>query len=238
MFEVLAASAPRRARSFAASCLSAVAHGAFTALVILVGRSAAPLLGAERTVATPLPLFTGPRAPAGRQAAPPSVHAEAPSIAPAPTSIPSIAPPAIDPVTIPMPSTGVAPATTPGGASGRWAVGVLGTTLPGDPAAPWSADQVDQPTELLGTVTPRYPEAFRRSGIAGTVTLRYVVDSVGRVERGSFQVVEATDSAFALAARDALAGARFRPARAGGRPVRQLVHQRIVFALGGEGPRR
>jgi protein TonB len=83
----------------------------------------------------------------------------------------------------------------------------------------------------ISTPRPRYPEPLRAAGIEGRAVLRFVVDTLGRVEGGSATVVQATHPAFGDAALAALPAMRFRPAEAGGRRVRQLVELPIDFVL-------
>lgn len=85
------------------------------------------------------------------------------------------------------------------------------------------------PAELLSQPTPRYPAALQSAGVAGSVVLEFVIESSGRVERGSVRVVESSHPAFENAARVAVLGARFRPAHLVGRPVRQITQQRVRF---------
>ena len=84
---------------------------------------------------------------------------------------------------------------------------------------------------LPGAPRARYPESLRQAAVEGQAVLRFVVDSAGRVERGSVVTVSATHGLFAAAAREALAGTRFAPAEVGGRRVRQLVEQAYAFTL-------
>ena len=93
--------------------------------------------------------------------------------------------------------------------------------------------QVDQQvTALSGYRTPRYPEAMRSLGVEATITAQFVVDTLGRIEANSLELRDAQHAPFFPAVREALANARFRPAKANGRRVRQLVMQSFVFSLG------
>jgi protein TonB len=97
--------------------------------------------------------------------------------------------------------------------------------------APFDAATVDRAVLPISTPRPRYPEPLRAAGIEGRAVLRFVVDTLGRVEGGSATVVQATHPAFGDAALAALPAMRFRPAEAGGRRVRQLVELPIDFVL-------
>ena len=84
---------------------------------------------------------------------------------------------------------------------------------------------------LAGNPAPRYPSMLQSAGLEGDVRAQFVVDTLGRVEQGSLQVLQSTHDLFVAAVRDALARARFRPAEVGGRKVRQLVEQTFTFRI-------
>jgi periplasmic protein TonB len=98
-------------------------------------------------------------------------------------------------------------------------------------ASVYSVTEVDQLPELLGGLSPAYPEALRRTGMNGAVVLEYVVSASGRVEPGSVRVVRSTHPAFSAAAADALLNARFKPAHRSGQAVPVLVQQTIRFVF-------
>jgi len=84
---------------------------------------------------------------------------------------------------------------------------------------------------LPGSAVPRYPGLLQSAGVDGHVRAQFVVDTLGRVEQGSFRVLETTHDLFTAAVREALVRARFSPAEAGGRKVRQLVEQTFSFSI-------
>lgn len=90
---------------------------------------------------------------------------------------------------------------------------------------------VDQPPEMLMMGQVRYPDELRRMGVQGRVTLRCILGPDGRVDPGTVQVVSAADVGFISAAREALLGARFRPAKVGGQPVRVVITVPIDFKI-------
>ncbi|HWG33835.1 MAG TPA: energy transducer TonB [Gemmatimonadaceae bacterium] len=95
-----------------------------------------------------------------------------------------------------------------------------------------SSERVDRQAEpLAGTLAPHYPDALRASGLEGTVVARFVVDSAGRVEDGSFVTAGSANPLFVAAVENALSRARFRPAESHGMRVRQLVEQSFTFVL-------
>lgn len=92
--------------------------------------------------------------------------------------------------------------------------------------------QVEKQVEpIASTQQVAFPEALRSSGVGGEVTGQFVVDTLGRVEPGSFKVLKATNDMFASAVRSHLPRMRFYPAEVGGRKVRQLVQQGFVFNI-------
>jgi protein TonB len=78
---------------------------------------------------------------------------------------------------------------------------------------------------------PDYPAALRAAMIEGSVLLQFVVDSTGRVEPPSVAVLQPAHALFVESARRWLTRTRYTPAQIGGRPVRQLVQQELVFSL-------
>jgi TonB family protein len=81
------------------------------------------------------------------------------------------------------------------------------------------------------SAAPEYPPRLLAVGIAGEVTARYVVDTLGAVDTTSFTVVQSSRSEFAEAVRRALPGMHFRPAMQRGRLVRQWVEQTFHFRI-------
>jgi protein TonB len=81
------------------------------------------------------------------------------------------------------------------------------------------------------SAAPVYPPAMETRGIEGHVIMRFVVDSTGWVDMASAMTVEATAPEFERAVRDALPRMRFRPAKVGERPVRQLAEQLFRFEV-------
>jgi len=99
-------------------------------------------------------------------------------------------------------------------------------------SSPLTKDMVEQPVVALpGTATPRYPAMLQSAGVEGSVRAQFVVDTLGRVEQGSFRALESTHDLFTAAVRDALTRARFKPAEVGGHRVRQLVEQSFAFSI-------
>jgi TonB family protein len=96
----------------------------------------------------------------------------------------------------------------------------------------YSVLQVDQMVERYPSSTaPVYPPELSAQGKEGKVDATYVVDTIGRVDTTTIQVLQSDDPRFTESVRTALGEARFRPAKRAGQPVRQLVQQRFSFKL-------
>ncbi|HET7042266.1 MAG TPA: hypothetical protein VFI13_09610, partial [Gemmatimonadales bacterium] len=78
----------------------------------------------------------------------------------------------------------------------------------GDPLALGSATSVidesvvDDPPTLLVAAPVRYPAVLQAAGVEGTVTLSFVIDTLGHVEPKGIEVVNATVAGFVPAARE------------------------------------
>lgn len=93
-------------------------------------------------------------------------------------------------------------------------------------------NQVEFPVVLdKRSPLPRFPQMLKDAGVEGMARLRFVVDTLGRVELETVQVVESTHPAFATAVQASLPRLRFSPARVGGRTVRQLVEFPVQFQI-------
>jgi hypothetical protein len=119
---------------------------------------------------------------------------------------------------------------------GKWS-GARGE-LPFGPETPFVPDtvfsvlQVDEMVERHpGSAAPVYPRDLLAIGAEGVVQATYVVDTTGRVDTTTIEVLHSDDPRFTASVRTALGGMRFRPARRAGRPVRQLVGQRFRFQV-------
>jgi TonB family protein len=116
-------------------------------------------------------------------------------------------------------------------------VGVEGGTATG--VTPPSGDQVystlqvDQPPALLSAppLDRDYPTLLRQAGIKGRVVIEAVIDTTGKAELTSIEVVQTPHPGFNEAAKRWMTRALFRPARKDGKPVRVLVRQAIDYSL-------
>jgi protein TonB len=91
--------------------------------------------------------------------------------------------------------------------------------------------EVEQQVEALSGTNLDYPESMRNSGVEGQVTAQFVVNENGRVETGTFKVLDSSNPAFTAAVKAALPRMKFRPAKIGKTSVSQVVQQAFVFKL-------
>jgi protein TonB len=76
-----------------------------------------------------------------------------------------------------------------------------------------------------------YPDDLRKARVQGQVLARFVVDTTGRAEPGSFMVVRSSDPRFTFAVRQVITAMLYEPAQLGGHKVRQMVQQPFTFML-------
>ena len=107
-----------------------------------------------------------------------------------------------------------------------------GVTPPSDNQV-YSTLEVDQPPALLSAppLDRDYPTLLRQAGIAGRVVIEAVIDTTGKAEPSSIEVVQTPHPGFNEAAKRWMARALFRPARKTGKAVRVLVRQAIDYSL-------
>ncbi len=91
--------------------------------------------------------------------------------------------------------------------------------------------EVGSPPQLLWSPPLAYPPEMFEAGIEGSVTLEALVDTTGRVEPGSIEVVKSTRPQFEGPAKEMLRNSRFQPGSSGGRPLRTQVRLPIVFDI-------
>jgi len=102
-----------------------------------------------------------------------------------------------------------------------------------DPTAIWLVTAVSQRPALRTPMRLVYPDSLRAQGIRGSVTLEFVVDTLGRVEP-AIRVVQAAHRALVEPAKAMVLSARYRPARVGDRAVRVLLATRVRVGGGGQ----
>ncbi len=114
------------------------------------------------------------------------------------------------------------------GVEGGVSTGIVGGTGPVDlGSVVVSSAQADEPPEMITPGPKRTPGGFE--GVPGKVLLSFIVDTLGRAESGSVKVVTTTNKVFDEAARELVLKSNFKPGRNGGRTVRVLVQQAVLF---------
>lgn len=121
---------------------------------------------------------------------------------------------------------------------------VLATVLCAGPFARSAAAQDDKvypiaevtnPPKLSSTVqaarliSESYPADLKSRGVGGMVELQFVVDSKGKVEAGSVEVVDATQTALGEAAKKVVARLDFAPGKLNGTAVKTKVVLPIIY---------
>ena len=98
--------------------------------------------------------------------------------------------------------------------------------------SPLPNEYADKPAlGVEGNPTPRYPDLLRAAGVRGSVVMRFVIDTTGRVAARTVEARHSDDELFTAAVRAVLPRMRFLPAEANGRKVPVLVEQRFEFRL-------
>jgi protein TonB len=222
MLTTLIASRASRTNSFRAQSLSVALHAALITGAVLATQRAAAVL--QPVVAEPVHYVpvtdVAPRPAAAAIAAP---RLKGFQLVPTPIVIPD----ALPPIDLSR------PVTDPNDFSGS---GVLGGHHDGVVVSPTSGplteDQVDVQARLVpGTGRPSFPESLRAAGLAGEVSVQFVVDSTGRADMKTLEVLVSSHERFTEAVRRALKDARFVPAEFRGKKVPQLVRMPFVFSL-------
>ncbi len=119
------------------------------------------------------------------------------------------------------------------GVEGGVFTGLAGGTGPIDLSQVFEEAVVDEIPERISCPSLDYPRMMQQANIEGNVLLQFIVDTTGRVERGSAEMINSTHRAFEGPARNMIARCLFRPGRVRGRAVRVLVQMPIIFALRG-----
>jgi len=233
MFTTLPESRAIRTRNARSTMASVVLHGA-----LIAGAVAMTL--PRRVDATPepvkerIPVYVAmpdrprqPVTPIPQRTQPTQPSAPLPTIA-APTITPTTLPP-IDFSSPPLPAEQIV-IGGPGALTAPF-IGAGGSSVltPGGIVDVGAVERI--PRILGGAPAPRYPGALRESGVSGRVVVRFVVDTLGRVEPDAVVVLEATHALFADAVRSALGLYRFSPGEIGGRKVRTMMEQPFTFTL-------
>lgn len=104
-----------------------------------------------------------------------------------------------------------------------------GLTPPAD--AVYAEAVVEERPALLSAPPPPYPDILKQAGIQGRVLLSAIVDTTGRVEPNSIQIVKSPNPGFDVPAKSWVLQALFRPARLHGQAVRVHVTLPIDYSI-------
>jgi periplasmic protein TonB len=235
VFSTLLESRPTRQRRTGSSVASIVGHSlVITAAVVATARDTMSGLKKPEQVEVVYFPHTAPPPPAPR----PARRASASVIASPSTSplVQRIVVPTAIPTSIPAVDFSAVAGTTDFIAAPIGTADVLCATercrghalVEGDHVL-WSS--ADVAMRVREQIPPRYPESLRRAGIEGDVLTKFVVDTTGRIEMRSIEILSATHEGFSAAVREALARMRFTPSMVGERKVRALAVMPFRFTL-------
>lgn len=233
MLDRLVASRPARTREGTATSavVAVLLHGGLVTAAILATWPA-PRQVAQTIILDEAPLYAPPSGAASRnRGAVPALprHWQTPD--PRSFSVPT-------PDVGPLPPLGIRESRWNGSRAGDLESGGVGSVLSGGAAPAGAPDGtvywegvVDEPPVLLTHPALEYPALQRAAGLEGVVVFEVVIDSTGIPEPASLRVIEASHRGFVAPASHVVLGARFRPGRVRGRPVRVLVRQPISFQI-------
>ena len=97
-------------------------------------------------------------------------------------------------------------------------------------ATPSVVGQIDEPPLLISHPPIRYAPEMQALRIGGTVIVKAILDTTGRVLPATMKVVESPNPIFNAESRRVVLAALYRPARIHGRPARVTIRQTITFA--------
>lgn len=119
------------------------------------------------------------------------------------------------------------------GVEGGVARGVEGGTGPVITDQPYMEAVVEErPERIDGTCAAlRYPSALQQAGMSGRVMIEFVIDTLGRAERGSLRVINSFHPLAETPAKETVQSCRYRPGRIQGRAVRVRVQIPINFVI-------
>ena len=230
MLGVLLESRARRQRRSGGAALSVATHLAIIAFITMTTVRVAPARpNHERPTAVVFapPKTVSPRLArvvSNQRASGPAIDIPTMPHIPVPQTIPMSLPP-IDSKNVAASNDVVL-----GGGDSHAAAGPL-SILEGEAPASTDWRGTELIMRILTPARPRYPERLRALGIEGTVVVRFSVDTTGRVDSKSAQIISATNPEFSRAVLEALDGFRFRPAEVGGRHVAALAEMPFEFRI-------
>ena len=86
-------------------------------------------------------------------------------------------------------------------------------------------------SRIISSAKPRYPDALRSANVAGRVLVRFTVDTAGRIDQSTVEVLGSTNDLFSEAVKRVLPSFRFRPAEINGIRVRSVAEMPFEFAV-------
>ena len=81
------------------------------------------------------------------------------------------------------------------------------------------------------SAAPIYPTELIEQSVEGSVLTNFVIDTTGRADTSTIEILQSTHPLFAQSVRVAIPDMRFSPAMVQGRKVRQVVEQRFQFRI-------
>ncbi|MEP6731209.1 MAG: energy transducer TonB [bacterium] len=92
-------------------------------------------------------------------------------------------------------------------------------------------DVEESAVRAAGSAAPVYPSELMKEGTEGGVFVRFVVDTSGRADPATIEIVRSTHPLFTQSVRQAVPLMMFSAASVGGRHVRQAVEQNFEFRI-------
>lgn len=229
MFDNLIESKPKKQRSFLQTMFSIAVHGLLIFGAIKATQGVAETI-AEREIDTTMVFLKAPEPV--KQPEPPPPQDVIVSANPPPKGFQTVIAPTDIPKDIPPVDLNQKPFDprdfTGKGVEGGVATGVVGGTGPVDiGSVVVSAAEADEPPSLVSAGPKMTPPGME--GVPARVRFRFVVDTLGRAEPPSLQVVNSTSKVFEGPAREMVLRSVFKPGMSGGRKVRVLVEQNVTF---------
>jgi periplasmic protein TonB len=114
-------------------------------------------------------------------------------------------------------------------------LGPLAATAQAQSDKVYSIADVQSPPKLSSSATAArliqesYPSDLKNRGVGGMVELQFIVDDKGKVDPGTVEVVDATQTALGEAAKKVVSKLDFNPAKVNGTPVRVKVTLPIIY---------
>jgi TonB family protein len=90
---------------------------------------------------------------------------------------------------------------------------------------------VEEKPVVLSGPTLQFPEPLRQAQLEGRVMVQAIVDTLGRAEPNSVNVLQSPNPGFDQSAKSYVLKALFRPGRLHGRTVRVLIQIPVDFKL-------